>query len=62
MSADALDGWYVSTRALRQCRELKVTPGNVIASMEDADAFLQKKGEPCTAVFLMCLFMRQEVG
>lgn len=44
MSADALDGWYVSTRALRQCRELKVTPGNVIASMEDADAFPAEKG------------------
>ena len=44
MSADALDGWYVSTRALRQCRELKVTPGNVIASMEDADAFPAENG------------------
>lgn len=44
MSAEALDGWYVSTRALRQCRELKVTPGNVIASMEDADAFPAEKG------------------
>ena len=44
MSADALDGWYVSTRALRQCRELKVTPGNVIASMEDADAFPAQNG------------------
>jgi hypothetical protein len=44
MSADALDGWYVSNRALRQCRELKVTPGNVIASMEDADAFPAQNG------------------
>lgn len=44
MSADALDGWYVSTRALRQCRELKITPATVIASMEDADAFPAEKG------------------
>lgn len=44
MSADGLDGWYFSNRALRQCGELKVTPGNVIASMEDADVFPAQKG------------------
>lgn len=43
MSIDSLDGWYFSNRALRQCGELKVTPGNVIASMEDADVFPAQK-------------------
>lgn len=44
MSIDSLDGWYFSNRALRQCGELKVTPGNVIASMEDSDVFPAQKG------------------
>lgn len=44
MSMDSLDGWYFSNRALRQCGELKVTPGNVIASMEDADVFPAQNG------------------
>lgn len=44
LSAETLDGWYFNTRALQQCRKLKITPGNVVASLEDSDAFPAKNG------------------
>lgn len=62
MSADALDGWYVSTRALRQCRELKITPATVIASMEDADAFPAEKGRTLYRGLFDVLVHEEKIG
>lgn len=44
LSSETLDGWYFNTRALQQCRKLKVTPGNVVESLADSDAFPAQSG------------------